>query len=75
MILGLTTKLNGLRRTQMKIRVKHNGAFAYVIQKVKNKPPIVTPFEKNAHNYTSLATCQNVRDDVLEYFSPASIVS
>lgn len=59
----------------MKIRVKTQGGFAYVIQKVKGKPPVVTPYEKNAHEYTNLNKCKNVRDDVLEYFSPASIVS
>ena len=58
----------------MKIRVKVKGGFAYVIQKVKGKPPIVTPFEKSANNYISLTKCNNVRDDVLEYHSPAAII-
>ena len=52
----------------MKIQVKHKGKSMYIQNKPVRKAPVLTPFWDRAWDFTNLAKCKNVRDDILEYF-------
>jgi hypothetical protein len=47
----------------------------YLQNKPVRRPPVITPFKDKAWHFDNLARCKNVRDDVLEYFGGAVIMS
>jgi len=59
----------------MKIQIKVRGKTYYIQAKERRKQPDITPYKARAWHFQDLNDCKPVRDDVLEYFPDATIVS
>lgn len=57
----------------MVIQINYNGKRAFIQQKKKRQPPIITANKNLAVIFSDLNVCKNIRDDVLEYFPNAVI--
>ena len=55
----------------MYIKIKNKEMYLQI--KKRNRPPIMTPFKDKAADFKSLAECQRMRDDALEYY-PQNLV-